>query len=154
MNCRIAEVSKKETLNWYFAIHGPADCYPWAEGSHGIQHLEPSKNIPEWFYGNLCTPQITTIICRPFFGDDKELHVFTPQIPGCKMRVGVPGSSPTNVRYAWCGIGGAGGSFSERKKTWGLHIFTCLCVRISWIETWFFYQRYISMYIYIHTIYV
>ena len=58
-------------------------CYPWPGRllsmgcrSNGIQHLEPSKNIPEWFYGNLCTPQITTTICRPFFGDDKELHVF------------------------------------------------------------------------------
>ena len=43
-----------------------------------------------------------------------------------------------------------GGSFSERKKTWGLHIFTCLFVRISWIETWYLPTIHIYVYIYIY----
>lgn len=47
---------------------------------------------------------------------------------GCKMRDGLPGSTPTNVRYAWCGVGGAGGSFSEGKKTHELYISLHVCL--------------------------
>ena len=33
-----------------------------------------------------------------------------------KMCVGLPGSTSTNVRYAWCGVGGAGGSFEGKGR--------------------------------------
>lgn len=133
-------------------------CYPWPGRllsmgcrSNGIQHLEPSKNIPEWFYGNLCTPQITTTICRPFFGDDKELHVFNSKFLVVRCVLECQGVPPPIFGMPGVALE-VQGEASQNGKRHEVYISLHVCL-------WGFpelrpdiYQRYISMYISIYTI--